>query len=70
MPFGLTCAPNVFQRLMDIVLCGLTYLTCLVYLDNVIVFGQTFDEQLERLSEVFDRFRKANLKLKPLPTKR
>ena len=29
MPFGLTCAPSVFQRLMDLVLCGLTYETCL-----------------------------------------
>ena len=65
MPFGLTCAPIVFQRLMDIVLCGLSYLTCLVYLDDVIVFGRNFDEQLERLSKVFDRFRNANLKLKP-----
>ena len=65
MPFGLTCAPSVFQRLMDIVLCGLSYLTCLVYLDDVIIFGRSFDEQLERLGEVFGRFRKANLKLKP-----
>jgi len=50
MPFGLTCAPTVFQRLMDIVLCGLSYLTCLVYLDDVIIFGRSFDEQLERFS--------------------
>jgi len=72
MPFGLTCAPSVFQRLMDIVLCGLSYLTCLVYLDYVIVFGQSFDEQLERLSlgEVFRRLRQANLKLLALPAKR
>jgi len=65
MPFGLTCAPSVFQRLMDIVLSGLSYLTCLVYLDDVIIFGRSFDEQLERLGEVFGRLRKANLKLKP-----
>ena len=29
LPFGLTTAPSVFQRLMDLVLCGLTYATCL-----------------------------------------
>ena len=32
LPFGLTTAPSVFQRLMDLVLCGLTYVTCLVYI--------------------------------------
>jgi len=35
MPFGLTCAPSVFQRLMDVVHCGLSYLTCLAYSDKV-----------------------------------
>jgi len=65
MPFGLTCAPSVFQRLMDCVLCGLSYLTCLVYLDDVIVFGRSFEEQLYRLDEVFARLRSAKLKLKP-----
>jgi len=63
-PFGLTCAPSVFHRLMDFVLCGLSYITCLVYLDDIIVFGRTFEEQLVRLSEVFDRIRQANVKLK------
>jgi len=49
MPFGLTCTPSVFQRLMDVVLSGLSYQACLVYLDDIIVFGKTFDQQLERL---------------------
>jgi len=31
---------------MDVVLCGLSYQACLVYLDDIIVFGKTFDEQL------------------------
>jgi len=65
MPFGLTRAPSVFQRLMDVVFCGLSYNTCLVYLDNIIVFGRTFDEQMDRLSKVFECIRAANLKLKP-----
>jgi len=64
MPFDLTGAPSVFQRIMDFVLCGLSYITCLVYLDDIIVFDQSFDEQLVRLREVFGRIRQANLKLK------
>ena len=63
LPFGLTTAPSVFQRLMDLVLCGLTYLTCLVYIDDIIVFSRDFDDHVQRLQEVFDRLRGANLKL-------
>ena len=64
MPFGPTCAPSVFERLMDFVLCGLSCQTCLVYLDDIIVFRRSFDEQLERLDEVFQRIQKVKLKLK------
>ena len=49
MPFGLTCAPSVFQRLMDLVLSGLTYETCLVYLDDIIIFSKDFDSHIQRL---------------------
>ena len=50
---------------MDFVLSGLSYITCLVYLDDIIIFGRTFEEQLSRLEEVFRRIQSANLKLKP-----
>lgn len=63
MPFGLTCVPSVFQRLMDLALCGLTYEWCLVYLHDIIVFARNFDTQLHRLQAVFDRLRAARLKL-------
>jgi len=65
MLFGLTCAPSVFQRLIDFVLCGLSYITCLVYLNDAIVFRRSFEEQLYRLDEVFARLQSAKLKLKP-----
>ena len=65
MPFGLTCAPSVFQRLMDLVLCGLTFEVCMVFLDDIIVFASNFDEHLSRLEQVFQRLRSANLKVKP-----
>ena len=50
---------------MDFVLCGLSYITFLVYLNDVIVFGRSFEEQLYRLDKVFARLRSAKLKSKP-----
>ncbi|KAI4880801.1 hypothetical protein NFI96_008107 [Prochilodus magdalenae] len=54
-----------FQRLMDRVLAGLQWETCLVYLDDIIVLGKDVSEMLQHLSQVFNRLRQANLKLKP-----
>ena len=65
LPFGLNNAPATFQRLMDLLLSGLKWNSCLVYLDDVIIFVRTFEEHLFRLKEVFRRFREAGLKLKP-----
>ncbi|KAG1937121.1 hypothetical protein F2P79_018352 [Pimephales promelas] len=65
MPFGLCNGPATFQRLMDRVLAGLQWETCLVYLDDIIVLGRDRTEMLERLSQVFGRLRAANLKLEP-----
>ena len=65
MPFGLATAPATFERLMELVLKGLTFDRCLVYLDDVIVFGRTFEEALQNLDRVFERIEQASLLLKP-----
>ena len=57
MPFGLCNAPATFQRLMDLVLAGLQWNNCLVYLDDILIIGKTFDDHLHNLSLVFDRIR-------------
>ena len=46
MPFGLATATATFQWGMDIALAGLQWTSCLIYLDDVIVFGKTFQEHL------------------------
>ena len=63
LPFGLCNAPATFSRLMDRTLAGLAWNVCLYYLDDIIVFSATWAEHLERLRAVFDRLRRANLKL-------
>ena len=65
MPFGLCNGPATFQRLMETVLVGLSRNCCMVYLDDVLVVGRSFVEHLDNLRKVFERFRDANLKLKP-----
>ena len=65
MPFGVQGGPATFQRLMDKLLAGLDYRVALAYLDDIIVYGCTRLECIERLRLVFSRLRDAGLKLKP-----
>ena len=65
MPFGLHNAPATFQRAMQEVLRGLNWQFVLCYLDDVIIFSNSFSEHLCHLKQVFDRFRQAGLKLQP-----
>lgn len=48
---------------MEKVLEGLKWRTGLIYLDGIIVFGGSFDEELEQLEEVLRQLRAANLNL-------
>ena len=55
MPFGLCNAPATFERLIDRVLQRLRWSRCLVYPDDIISFGSTFDDALARLALIFER---------------
>ncbi|PIK58589.1 Transposon Ty3-I Gag-Pol polyprotein [Apostichopus japonicus] len=65
MPFGLTNAPATFMRLMDKVFGDENFQTVLIYLDDILVFGRTFQETQQRLEMVLSRLRSYNLKVKP-----
>jgi transposase InsO family protein len=64
MPFGLANAPATFQRTMDVLLTGLNWKICLVYIDDIMVFSSSFEEHLEHLREVFERLKAANFTIK------
>ena len=66
MPFGLKCAPATFQRLMDLVLAGLSWRTCLVYLDDVLIFtAGSFAQHVADVKEVFTRLHDHGLRAQP-----
>ena len=65
MPFGLCNAPVTFQCLMQNTLGELNLTYCVIYLDDVIIFGHMEEEHLECLCMLFERFQEFNLKLKP-----
>lgn len=63
MPFGLCNAPATFERMVDNVLRGLKWKTCLCYLDDIVVFSATFPEHLQRLEQVLTCLANAGLQL-------
>ena len=63
MPFGLQGAPATFQRLMDRVIAGLSEFTS-TYLDDVIIFSETWEEHLQHIRATLERLRKAGLTVK------
>ena len=53
LPFEITSAPAVFQRMMDAILQGVEGVAC--YIDDIIITGKTPAEHLEHLEEVLTR---------------
>lgn len=56
IPFGLTCALATFERLNETIFAGLQRDKCIVYLDDIIVIGKSFDNMLCYLEKIYDAF--------------
>ena len=65
MPMGLCNAAATFERLMKQVFVDMSWQTAQVYLEDIIVCGKTFEDELRHLHEAFTRLSEANLKLSP-----
>ena len=63
MPFGLTGAPAIFQRIMNSILTGLHGIDCFVYLDDIVTYGKNLKEHEKRLCNVLEVLRNNNLKI-------
>ena len=62
---GLAGATQTFQRLGERILAGINHLYATSYLDDFIIFSQTFEDHINHLTDVLYRLRRANLKISP-----
>ena len=65
MPFGLTGAPAVFQRMMNTVVAEMTTFSSAYNIDDVDVFSENIEDHLQHMTSVFEQFRKFGLTAKP-----
>lgn len=66
VPMGLKNAASYFQHVMaTVVLAGIIYRACELYIDDIFVFGKNDDEFLSNLEAVFTRLRKHKVTLNP-----
>lgn len=61
LPFGISCASEVFQRKMEEILDGCAGVV--VYQDDIAVFGSDMKQHDERLQAVLDKIKASNLEL-------
>ena len=62
LPFGVTLAPSIFQRIMETLLQGIPGVC--IYIDDILVTGKTTEEHLEHLTEVLRQLKEAGMRLK------
>lgn len=65
MPMGVKGAAPTFQRMMNNVLLGLQGDICLVYIDDVVLFGDNLEDHNNKLEILFQRLIDYKLKVNP-----
>ena len=62
LPFGVSSAPAIFQRVMESLLQGIP--NVVVYIDDILIAGKTYHEHTVTLEKVLTRLQEAGLRLK------
>ena len=65
LPMGITNAAPTFQRNMEVMLNDLLWKVCIIYINDIIIFGNDFDEHLKNIDIVLGRMEEFNMLAKP-----
>jgi uncharacterized protein YeaO (DUF488 family) len=63
-PFGLTGAPGIFCKALNSTLAEDMWETCMVYVDDVIVWSENVDDHFKDLENIFKKLNSKGFKLK------
>uniref|UniRef100_A0ABD2WDM0 RNA-directed DNA polymerase n=1 Tax=Trichogramma kaykai TaxID=54128 RepID=A0ABD2WDM0_9HYME len=66
LAMGMKAGPSVFSRAMSLALAGLHGTELEIYLDDVMVHGETIDEHNTRFKRMLDRFKAVNMSIEPM----
>ena len=62
---SITNAALTFQKNMEMMLNGLLWMKCIIYIDDVIIFSTTFEQHKKDMREVLERMREYEVIAKP-----
>lgn len=65
MPFGYRNGPAVFQRVMQNVLAPFLWIFTLVYIDDIVIYSESFEKHLSHVDQVLRAIMQAKITLSP-----
>ena len=65
LPMGLSVSPGIFQQVMMSVLGDDIYQSCVVYIDDIIIYSKTQNDHIAALERIFKKLLEAGIKLHP-----
>lgn len=65
LPFGLHNRPSIFQRVMQSILAPYLWIFCLVYINDIVIYSESYEEHLIHLDKVLEAIEKAGITHSP-----
>ena len=61
MPFGLCNGPSTYQRFINGIMMDILDDFVVVYIDDILIYSNTYEDHVKHVTEVLERLEKANL---------